>query len=73
MFFGSCPNCQEIKENNWDSITFFHNSKLIPLPSLLIGTTLFHLTQKFQKIINVFDDIRAYMNSQKTHFKTLVL
>jgi hypothetical protein len=35
--------------------------------------TLFHLTQRFHKIINDFDDIRAYLNSQKTYFGTLVL
>jgi hypothetical protein len=39
----------------------------------LKGITLFHLTQKFQKIINVLDNIRAYPKSQKTHFGTLVL
>jgi hypothetical protein len=39
----------------------------------LKGTTLFHLIQKFQKLIHVFNNIRAYPNSQKTHFITLVL
>jgi hypothetical protein len=34
---------------------------------------LVHLLQKFQKLIHVFDDVRAYPNSQKTHFRNLVL
>jgi hypothetical protein len=39
----------------------------------LKGITLFHLPLIFQKLIHVFDAMRAYPNSQKTHFGSLVL
>jgi hypothetical protein len=54
-----------------------HNNFFYQTPNLfyfisLKGSTFFHLTKEFQKIKNVFDDVRACL-SQKTHFGTLVL
>jgi hypothetical protein len=62
--------CLEIKKNNWDSITFFPQLQ-IESPSLK-DTTLFHVILKFQNLIHVFDNVRAYPNFQKIHFGTLV-
>jgi hypothetical protein len=50
---------------------FFYNSKLIFFS--LKGITLAHLLLKFQNFIHFFDVVRAYLNSPKTHFGTLVL
>jgi hypothetical protein len=72
MFFGSCPNRPKIQKNIWVNITFFLQLQIeffFPLE----GTTFFYLPLKFQKFIHVFDAVRAYPNSPKTHFGTLVL
>jgi hypothetical protein len=37
------------------------------------STTFFYLPPKILKLIYVFEALRAYSNSQKTHFGTLVL
>jgi hypothetical protein len=73
MFFGSCPNCPKIKKNNQGSITFFLQLQIEFLFFSLEGTTFFYLPSKFQKFIHVFDTVRAYPNSPKTHFGTLAL
>jgi hypothetical protein len=39
----------------------------------LNGITLFYFPLKFQKLSHVFEVLRAYPNSQKTHCGTLVL
>jgi hypothetical protein len=72
MFFGSCPNCPKIKKNNRDSITFFLQLQIEFLLFALESTTFFYLSSKFQKFIHAFDIVRAYLNSPKTHFGTLV-
>jgi hypothetical protein len=49
------------------SVTFFLQFQIDKFFSLK-NTTLFHL-QKFQKFIHVLDDVRAYSNLQKIHFR----
>jgi hypothetical protein len=59
MFFGSGPNCLKIKKNNGGSITFFLQlqiEKKIP-PSKVVYFSTF--LKKIQKLIHVFDDVRA--------------
>jgi hypothetical protein len=61
------------QEKQWGQLNFFFTTPSWIFFPCLKGTTLFQLTQKFQKLINVFDNVRAYPNFQKTHLKTLVL
>jgi hypothetical protein len=46
-----------------------------PPPSIfsLQGITLAHLPLKWHNFIHIFDTVRAYPNSPKTHYGTLVL
>jgi hypothetical protein len=71
MFFGSCPSSPKFLKNNWGSITFFLQFQIEFFS--LKGTTLFYLPLKFQKLAHDFEALRAYMNSQKTHFGILVV
>jgi hypothetical protein len=69
----SNQHCLEIKKHNRGNKTFFFQLQIEFIYYSLKGSTLFHLIQKIQKIINIFDDVRVYLNFQKTHFGTLVL
>jgi hypothetical protein len=62
---------QRLKKTIGAAYLFFYNSKLNFFP--LKGITLAHLPLKFQNFIHVFDAVRAYLNSPKTHLQTLVL
>jgi hypothetical protein len=61
------------KKNHRGSITFFLQLQIQKFLFSLKSTTLAHLPLKFQNFIHVFDAVRAYLNSPKTHLQTLVL
>jgi hypothetical protein len=68
-----CPPCPKIRKNHRGSITFFLQLQIQNVFFFLKGITLAHLPLKSQHFVHVFDAMRAYPNSPKTHLRTLVL
>jgi hypothetical protein len=68
-----CPPCPKIRKNHRGSITFFLQLQIQNIFFSLKGITLAHLPLKSQHFVHVFDAVRAYPNSPKTHLRTLVL
>jgi hypothetical protein len=67
-----CPPCPKIRKNRQGSITFFLQLQIQIYLFFLKIITLAHLPLKSQHFVHVFDAMRAYPNSPKTHLRTLI-
>jgi hypothetical protein len=76
-FWGQCSlyclPCPKIKKKPSGQHNFFSTTPNSIYLFSLKGITLAHLPLKSQHFVHVFDAVRAFPNSPKTHLRTLVL